>query len=226
MRSSRIGQTPLRQGTPKGEEDMITLKRIALIAMAAVATSTSPALAGTKYAANLVSNDAFNPPANPTLSPKSSIKLSDKGSVAITLDGVTDGAGALVTTSTVYAASIKANPAAPNLDGSEYIVIIKLFLPAIAGTVPLVEVPVPVDLAGGKGKTKLSVAGLLGLLAGTSGRSLEIKGAEVWGPLGVGAPLTNCLAVVGAALPVGLPLGAVCRGGTQFGISGLSIPVP
>jgi hypothetical protein len=204
---------------------MITLKRMALIAMAVVAAATSPALAGTKYAANLVSSDAFNPPSNPTLSPKSSIKLSDKGSVAIALAGVTDAGGALVTTSTVYAASIKADPTAPNLDGSEYIVIIKLFLPSIGYVIPLVEVPVPVDLNGGKGKTKLSVAGLLGLMDSAAGRSIEIRGAEVWGPLGLGAPA--CLTVVGAAIPAGLPLPpTVCRDGTQFGISGVSIPVP
>ena len=206
---------------------MITLKRIALIALAVVAAATSPALAGTKYAANLVSNDLFNPPSNPTLSPKSSIKLSDTGSIAIALAGVTDGTGALVTTSTAYAASVKVKPPAPVLDGSEYIVIIKLFIPAVAGNTPLIEVPVPVDLIDGKGKTKLSVAGLLGLLVPQNGRGIEIRGAEVWGPLGTAAgEPAACMGVVGAAIPAGLPLGAVCRGGTQFGISGLSIPVP
>ena len=206
---------------------MTNLKRIALIAMAVVAAATSPALAGTKYAANLVSNDAFDPPANPTLSPKSSIKLSDKGSIAIALAGVTDGAGALVTTSTVYADSVKLDPTAPNLDGSEYIVIITLFIPAVAGPAPVIEVPIPVDLKGGKGKTKLSVAGLLSLIGPGIGRGIEIRGSEVWGPLGTaGGEPAACLSVVGGGIPAGIPLGVVCRGGTQFGMSGLSVPLP
>ncbi len=205
---------------------MLTLKRVALISMAVVAAATSPALAGTKYAANLVSNSVVDPPPNPTLSPKSSMKLSDKGSIAIALAGVTDGSGALVTTSTVYADSVKLKQP-PALDGSEYIVIITLFIPAVAEAAPVIEVPIPVDLKGGKGKTKLSVAGLLGLIGPGIGRSIEIRGAEVWGPLGTtGGEPGNCLAVLQGPAPVGLPLGATCRGGTQFGISGLSVPLP
>ena len=206
---------------------MMTLKRSALIAMAMMAASTSPVLAGTKYATNLVPNAVANPPVNPTLSPKSSIKLSEKGGIAIALDGVTDAGGTLVTTSTAYADSIKFSPPAPALDGSEYIVIIKLFIPAVAENAPVIEVPIPVDLKDGKGKTKMSVAGLLSALGSGFGRGIEIRGAEVWGPLGTAAGEPGaCLIVVGASIPVGLPLGATCRGGTQFGMSGVSIPLP
>jgi len=66
---------------------------------------------------------------------------------------------------------------------------------------------------------------LLGLLVPQNGRGIEIRGAEVWGPLGTAAgEPAACMGVVGAAIPAGLPLGAVCRGGTQFGMSGLSLP--
>ena len=61
---------------------MKTLKQLALVAMA-VAVSAVPALAGTKYAANLVTNDAFDPPTPPTLSPKSAVKLDDKGDLRV-----------------------------------------------------------------------------------------------------------------------------------------------
>ncbi len=206
---------------------MLTLKRIALISMAVMAAA-SPALAGTKYATNIVPFDAFNPATNPTLLPKGQIKLSDKGAIFVSLAGVTDGSGALVTTSTLYNDS--APTGNPSLDGTEYTVILKLYMPAIALVFPniqLVEVPVPVDLKAGKGKTKLSVASLLGLLAPNVGRSIEIRGAEVWGPIGAGLPAADCTAVVSNALPVGLPLApGLCRGGTQIGISGISVPLP
>jgi hypothetical protein len=155
------------------------------------------------------------------LSSKSQIKLSDKGAVSIALAGVTDGAGALVTTSQAYNASVQ-NPQL-TLDGSEYIVIIKLHIPAI-DSFPVIEVPVPVDLTGGKGKTKLNLAGVLGLLGPGLGRGLEVTGAEVWGPLGAPAA-SACLVIVGnsphATLIAGDP---ACRGGTQIGIAGLSLP--
>jgi hypothetical protein len=199
---------------------MLNLKRIALIAMAVVAASATAAPAGTKYATNLVPSDAFvDPPANPTLSPKSSVKLSDKGAVQVGLAGVTDGAGLPVTTSTSF------NDTSV-LDGSEYIVIIKLSVTAIKGFIPLVEVPVAVDLTAGKGKAKMSVSALLGSLPPGTPRTVEIVGSEVWGPLGAGTPTTDCQAIFSNSLPVGLPLGAVCRGGTQIGISGISIPNP
>ena len=199
---------------------MSNVKRIALVAAAVVAAAATSAHAGTKYAANLVPAALSDPPPNPTLSTKSSLKLDSKGSIAIALAGVTDAAGALVTTSTAYADT-------GTLDGSEYITIIKLSVTAIKGFIPLVEVPIPVELKAGKGKVKLSVASLLSLVPGGAARTVEITGAEVWGPLGAGTPASDCQAVVASALPVGTPLlPGVCRGGDQIGISGLYIPVP
>lgn len=206
---------------------MLILKRIALISMA-VMVAASPALAGTKFATNIVPSDAFNPATNPTLLPKGQIKLSDKGAISVSLAGVTDAGGTLVTTSTLYNDSVASGP--PSLDGTEYTVILKLFLPAIAGAplfITSVEVPIPVDLKAGKGKTKLSVASLLSLLGPSSGRAVEIRGAEVWGPIGAGPPAVACTGVVSNPLPVGLPLApGLCRGGTQIGLSGLSVPLP
>lgn len=198
----------------------MNMKRIAMIAMAVVAASATAAPAGTKYAANLVSNSPVDPPPNPTLSVKSSVKLDDKGNIQVSLAGVTDGSGALVTTSTSYNDTKSTSPV---LDGTEYIVIIKLFVAAVPAFD--IELPVPVDLKAGKGKTKLSAAPLFALITPPAGRTVEIRGSEVWGPLG--APnAAACQAVVANSLPVGLPLGATCRGGTQIGMSGLSIPTP
>lgn len=208
---------------------MLTLKRIVLIATVVVAVSASSALAGTKYGTNLVSIYAPQP-APPALqikalSSKSQLKLSDKGVAAVSLAGVTNAGGLLVTTSQTYNKSIAADPTTPTLDGSEYVVIIKLNVVAVNGLLPVIEVPVPIDLTAGKGKTKLNLGGLLNLLPGGLSRSIEVTGAEVWGPLGL--PTTNCLAVVGASTPASLMANdPACRGGTQIGLSGISIPLP
>ena len=202
---------------------MLNTKRIALIAIAAVAASASSAPAGTKYAANLVSNSASDPAPPPTLSPKSALKLDDKGGISAKLAGVVDGANVPVDTSTTYNDTKKTNPA---LDGTEYIVIIKLVLPAISGLIPIVEVPVPVDLKAGKGGTKLSAKDLFALLPPGAGRTVEIIGAEVWGPLGAGNAAA-CTAIVGGPIPASLTSpDPTCRGGLQIGMTGLAIPTP
>lgn len=194
---------------------MKTLKRFAMVAMAlAIAT---PALAGTKFQTNLVSNDPIDPPSNPTISPKSSIKMSDKGSIQVGLAGVTDGAGTLVTTSGSYNDTFA-------VDGTQYVAIIKLRLPAIEGLFPIVELPIAVDLKGGKGKTKYSAAPLFGFLGAGNGRTVEIQGVEVWGPLGGGA--AACQAILSAPIPVIFPPDPSCRSGNEIGMSGLAVPLP
>jgi hypothetical protein len=206
-----------RRELPKEREAMMTLKRIALISMAIIAATATTAPAGTKYAANIVSNYPTDPPPNPTLSVKSSVKLDDKGNLAIALAGVTDGAGLLVTTSTSYHDTLA-------VDGTEYVAILKLYIPGIAFFFPVVEVPVPVDLKAGKGKTKLSAASLFGLIPAGVGRTVEVTGVEVWGPLGAGNA-GNCQAELdqGFSLTGNDP---ACRGGTQIGMSGIAIPAP
>jgi hypothetical protein len=203
---------------------MKTMKRLAVVATAILASATV-ASAGTKYATNLVSNSPVDPPPNPTLSAKSQMKLSDKGAIAIQLAGVTDGAGAPANSSTSYNDTKDTSPV---LDGSEYVAIIKMVIPAVQMALPppgIVEVPVPVDLKGGKGKTKLSAAPLLVLIGPGIGRSIEIVGTEVWGPLGSNA--ASCQAIVASSLPASITSpDPACRGGSQIGISGLSIAQP
>jgi hypothetical protein len=207
------------------------MKRSILFSAVAMAFAASTAVAGTKFATNLVPSDPTHPPANPTLSPKGQLKLSDKGAVAASLAGVTDAGGLLVNTSTVYADSVKLDPSNPDLDGSEYIVLIKIYIPSIVGLLPpgpkTVEVPVPVDLKTGKGKTKLDLGPVLAFIPGGFGRSVEIVGAEVWGP--VGAQAAACEMVLEPNPPAEFgsdPPSTTCRGGTQIGVSGLSIPLP
>lgn len=195
---------------------MKTWKQIALIT-AAVAVSAAPALAGTKYATNLVSSSNVFPAANPTLSPKSQIKLSDKGTIQIGLAGVTDGTGAPYTSTSTFADT-------GTLDGTEHIVMIKLYLPAVAMLLPEIDVPVPVVVSGGKGKAKLSVGPLLSQLGATSGRSVEVTGSEVWVLNGVN--VAACQAIIDNSIPITSPPDTSCRDGVQLGISGLFIPVP
>jgi len=228
---------------------MKTLKQLALVA-AAVAVAASPALAGTKYAANLVSNSPTHPVLPPSISAKSSVKLSDKGSIQVGLAGVVvpgmtnecyggsnEGdactmpgdclgggvcgpVGDPVTSTSTYNET-------GTLDGTEYIVIIKLVIPGITGLIERVELPVPVVLSKGKGKTKLSAAALFAFIPMGIGRTLEIIGSEVWGPLGANA--AACQAVIDQAIPASLippmsPPDPSCRGGSQVGMSGLAIP--
>jgi hypothetical protein len=208
------------------------MKRSVLFSAAVMAFAASTAFAGTKFATNLVPSSTIHPAPNPTLSAKSSIKISDKGVIQIGLAGVTDGGGIPVTTSTVYTDSRDSEPLDIVLDGSEYVVIVKLVIPSLSGLIPpppadgTIEVPIPVNLKAGKGKNKFSVTSLLGLLPVGFGRSAEIVGAEVWGPLAGNAG--SCEAIVDNALPVNFgeePDVTACRpAGSQIGISGLSIP--
>lgn len=198
---------------------MMNVKSIALIAMAVVAASATSAPAGTKYQTNLVSNSTTDPPPNPTLSAKSSIKAADKGAIQVSLSGVTDSSGMPVTTSTAY------NDGAA-LDGTEYTVIIKLYIPAIAALFPIVELPVPVDLKAGKGKTKLNASSFFTLIPPGTGRGIEVRASEVWGPLSA-AKAPGCDAIVHSSLPVSLSENdPTCRGGDHIGMSGMYIPNP
>ncbi len=225
---------------------MKTLKQFALVAMA-VAVAATPALAGTKYAANLVPNSATDPVLPPTVGVKSSIKMDDKGKIQVSLAGVVepgpgsvcygggnDGAvctnptecpsgvcgpeGVPVTTSGAYANS-------GSIDDTTYMAIIKLRLPAVEGLFPIIELPVPIDLKSGKGKTKYSASALFGFIPLGAGRTVEITGVEVWGPLGMGNEAA-CLATLSNPIPVLFPPDPACRGGSEIGMSGMAIPAP
>ncbi len=203
---------------------MKNVKSIALIAIAVVAASASSAPAGTKYASQPGVQQRRRSAAEPDpVDRRARSSSTTRDTSRSSLAGVTDGAGALVTTSTTLQPNQGHESA---LDGTEYIVIIKLVLPAISGLIPIVEVPVPVDLKAGKGKTKLDAGPLFALLPAGTGRTAEIIGTEVWGPLTV-AKAPGCTAIVGSALPASLTSpDPTCRGTGQIGMSGLAIPLP
>jgi len=175
-------------------------------------TSAAVALAGTKYQANLVPASATNPPPNPTMTSKGKVKLDDKASLKVGLKGVTDGGGVLVTSST----SLKDTG---DLDGTEYIVILKATFTALGTPI---EAPIPVALKNGNGSGSASLGALIGLIPAGTGRSIEVTGGEVWGPLGAGT-LAACQADVdtGYSLTPGSPN---CRGGSKIGVAGINIP--
>jgi hypothetical protein len=229
---------------------MLNTKQILLASMAILMASASSALAGTKAQANLVpATDPTVP--NPTMSTKGKVALKDTGALQVSIKGVTDGTGAFVTSATAY------DPADPNtLAADDYTVMVKMNVvgAAAALTVPAVDVEyvVPLSLKKGNGAAKLDLAGLVGMLTalGTVNRSFEVRGGEVWGPLG--ANLADCKEVMktgGGGLPVpavttaylaaadpnsgsvyeldadGFPVPyPACRGGVKLGVAGINAP--
>ncbi len=182
------------------------------VSMLVVAASASVALAGTKYQTNLVPSSATSPPTPPTLSSKGQIKMLDTGKVQAKLKSVTVDGTTFVTTSTSYKDT-------KTLDGSEYIVILKANFAALG--VPF-ESAIPVDLKNGNGVTNLLMSSLFALIPPGVGRSIDVEGAEVWGPLGT-ATLAACQAVVDTGYDL-TPGDTACRQGTEIGVSGINIP--
>jgi hypothetical protein len=180
-------------------------------AVAILAVSGSAALAGTKYQANLVPASAVNPPADPTME-SGKLSLKDTADIKAKVKGVTDSGGVPVTGSTSYADT-------GTLDGSEYVVILKANFTALNVDV---EKAIPMSMKNGGGKGAVSLASLLSLLPPGIGRSVEVTGGEVWGPLG--APNA---APCQAELTAGYALGAgssACRAGDRVGVAGIAIP--
>jgi len=195
---------------------MSKAKSIVAFSAAFLLVAASAALAGTKYQANLVTASKTSPATNPTIANTGKLSVKDTGDVKAGIKGVTDGAGALVTTSQSYKDS-------GTLDGEQYIVILKLRMTALSDpNAPTdAETVIPVDLKKGNGSTKMSLSGLMGLLPSGIGRSMEIIGGEVWGPLGA-ANVTACSAVLTTGFAMaGDPS---CRGGTMVGVAGINIP--
>jgi hypothetical protein len=184
-------------------------KRMLTMTTAMLAVSASVALAGTKYQANLVTANASNPPGNPTME-KGKISLKDTADIKAQVKGVTDGGGMLVNSSTTFDDT-------GNVDGTEYVIILKATFTAL--NLPI-ERAIPMTMSDGKGKAKISLAGMLTLLPPALGRSVEVTGAEVWGPLG-GANVAACQAelTLGYAAPP-----SACRGGTKIGVAGINVP--
>jgi hypothetical protein len=181
------------------------------MAMAILAVSASTALAGTKYQANLVPSSASSPPTNPTME-AGKLSLKDTADIKAKAKGITDAGGNEVTGSTSFADTA-------TLDGSEYVVILKAQFTALAIDI---EAPIAMSVKNGGGKGAVSLAGLLGLLPPGVGRSIEVTGAEVWGPLGP-ANVAACQAEVAVGYVIGA-LSSTCRGGTRIGVGGINIP--
>ena len=199
---------------------MMNRKRVVYLSLAVLAASTPLALAGTKYQANVVPASASNPPANPTLTTKGKIQVSDSAKMQASIKGVTDGAGAPANSSTAYVTTLKTH-VAPVLDGTEYIAILKGNFAALNISF---ELPIPIDVKNGNGGTTLALPALTSLIPPGTGRSIEITGAEIWGPLGA-ANAASCVAIVGATPPVGYVLNdPACRGGTKIGVAGVNLP--
>lgn len=187
---------------------MIT-KRMLTMAMAMLAVSASAALAGTKYQSSLVTASPTNPATNPTME-SGKLSLKDTGDIKAKVKGVTDGGGMLVTGSTSFKDTA-------TLDGSEYVVILKANFSALNVDV---EIPVAMSMKNGGGKGAVSLGGLVSLVPAGVGRSLEVTGGEVWGPLGAG----NVVACQ-AELTLGYAIApSLCKGGTRVGVAGVSVP--
>ena len=184
-------------------------KRMLTIGMAALAMSASAAMAGTKYQATLVTASTTAPPSNPTLA-AGKLSLKDTGDIKAGVKGVTDGGGMPVTSSTSFKDTA-------TLDGTEYVVVLKLNFTALGVDV---EIPVAMDLKGGTGKGAVSLGTLTSLIPAGTGRSLEVTGGEVWGPLGV-ANVAACQAELTNGYAIGTSL---CKGGTRVGVAGVNVP--
>jgi len=184
-------------------------KRMLMMAMATLVVAPSGVLAGTKYQANLVPASAVHPPANPTMA-SGKLALKDTAAIKAKAKGITDGAGVPVTGSTLF----KDTGA---VDGTEYVVIIKATFTALGVAI---EAPVPMSVKNGSGKGGLALSALIGLIPGGIGRSIEVTGGEVWGPLG-GANVAACQAEINTGYALA---GSACKGGTKIGVAGVSIP--
>jgi hypothetical protein len=185
----------------------VITKRI-LTVVGIVAVSASAALAGTKYQATIVTSSGVAPAVPPTLS-AGKVSVKDTGDIKVGVKGVDDGTGP-VTTSTSFKDTA-------TLDGTEYVAIVKFNFTALNADV---EVAVPMDVKKGTGKGAVSLGGLTSLIPAGVGRSLEVTGGEVWGPLGA-ANVTACT----AELTTGYALGAsTCKQGVRIGVAGINVP--
>lgn len=185
---------------------------VALMAIPMLAGAVAPAFAGTKIQMNVVPSSATSPPTNPTLTSKGKFQVDDKAKMQVGLKGVTDGAGLPVTTSTSYKDTA-------TLDGTQYVAVVRGTFTALGVTF---ESALPVELKKGSGTGKVSLASLFSAIPAGVGRSVEVNGVEIWGPLGA-SNVAACTAVVTAGFSV-VPNDPACRGGTKIGVGGMNIP--
>lgn len=152
---------------------------------------------------------ATDPPSNPTME-SGKLSLKDTGDIKTKVKGVTDGGGVLVTGNT----SLQDTGL---LDGDEYVVILKANFTALGVDI---EIPIAMDLKNGGGKGAVSLGALVGMIPPATGRSIEVTGGEVWGPLG-GANVLACQAELTTGFAL---LTSLCKGGTKVGVAGVDVP--
>lgn len=184
-------------------------KRMLMMAMATLVVAPSGVLAGTKYQANLVPASAVHPPANPKMD-SGKLALKDSGDIKVKVKGVTDGAGVPVTGSTQFKDT-------GTVDGSEYVVILKATFTALGVAV---ESPLAMSMKNGGGKGAVSLGAFTSLIPAGTGRSVEVTGGEVWGPLGV-ANVAACQAEINTGYTLA---SSACKGGTKVGVAGVNFP--
>lgn len=175
--------------------------------------AVSPSDAGTKWQTNLVPESDTDP----TVIEKSKISFKDKGQLKASIQGLTDGAGMLVTTDT----SFKDNKI---LNGDEYFVIVSGNFPALS--VPF-EFNLPFEVKAGKGSGKGDFSTLFSFIPPGTHRASEMTSVKVVGPLGA-ANILDCFNNVTAGGGNGgfVVLGATnpCDHGDLIAVGGVLIP--
>ncbi|TFH24069.1 MAG: hypothetical protein E4H03_04635 [Myxococcales bacterium] len=190
-------------------------------ALVSLTVTTAPAVAGgTKFQTNIVpANSELTIEINPTLSEKGQVKITGKGVFQAKLDGVTDAAGALVTTDGSYN-----DKTAPTLTGDEYMVV-------IGGTFVALGVDfrfdLPIELKGGKGKAKIDAASLFTLIRPEVLRTTQQTTINVFGPIGVDA-VAGCLTILDRTPETkgGFtvdPEPNLCEAGIRIGVGGIEL---
>lgn len=174
-----------------------------------ILVTAATADAGTKWQTNLVPESDTDP----TILAKSKVLFKDVGLLKASVQGVTDGAGALVTTDESW----KKNGL---LNGDEYFVIVSGEFPALG--VPF-EFNLPFETKDGKGSGKLDVGTLFTLIPVGVHRASKMTRVKVVGPLGVLNVQACFQNVVGGGFVV---LGATnpCDQGDLIGVGGVLIP--
>jgi len=139
--------------------------------------------------------------------------LKDVGLVQATLKGVTDSGGNPVTTTPLT--KWKTGDSSLGM----YVVIVKGNFTALGVDF---ETVLPVGLKNGNGASKADLSSLFGMIPGGVGRSVEVTGGEVWGPISSGqAAACDTVVSTGFTLTPGDP---ACRDGSQIGVAGINIP--
>lgn len=182
-----------------------------LVLAAALTLSANAAFAVTKYQGSVVPVTLGPVPGTPnTLQNKSLFKLAGTGAVQVKMKGVTDGTGALATTSQIAPAT---DPAVT------YVGVIHGQAVGVAFSLNIL-----VALKKGAGVTNANLGPLLTLT--TPGAPIALTGADYFTPVpNVGTNIADCNAVLTGVVP-GVWLDALgpnpCASGILLGVGGVA----